>query len=169
MKKLFFKLPLVSMIGVFMLLLLGVSACSDDNDTVLDGDLKTQIKDYPLPERFFIYDKNDSNTSISDLIVLVIESSSKLKTVFGEDANELEKFDFDSYKLIYVQGIAPNNIENITSKWSYNKSFYKISFDVTPGMLCVMTPWSKGFLLPKGMNKKVKAEVNYYRLICGNN
>lgn len=159
MKKLFFKLPLVSMIGAFMLLLLGVSACSDDTDPALEGDIETQIKDYPLPERFFIYD--EGKTTVGDLRVIVIESSSKFKIVFGEDANELEKIDFNSYKLVYVQGIAPNDVGSITSEWSTKKSSYKVSFDVTIGIFCVLTPWSKGFLLPKGMKKEVKAEVNY--------
>ena len=148
------KLRLMSklaiIVGIVVMSICGV-ACSDDKDLGADFD-KSQIVDYPLPDRFSIKTTPDK--------AIIIDSSFQFKQVFGEKREELDKIDFDHYNLIYIQGVAPQNVEKITPLWSTDKSPAGLSLDVQYGLLTALDPWSRAYLVPKGL-KKIKVEVNY--------
>ncbi len=142
------KLAIIA--GIIMMSICGVS-CSDDKDLGTDFD-KSQIVDYPLPDRFSIKASPDK--------AIIIDSSFQFKQVFGEKSEELNKVDFNRYNLIYIQGVSPQDVVEITPLWNTDKTPARLSLDVQYGLLTVLDTWSRAYLVPKGL-KKINIKVNY--------
>ena len=137
-------------IGAVVLIICGVS-CSDDKDLGTDFD-KTQIVDYPLPDRFSIKTSPDK--------AIIIDSPFQFKQIFGEKRKELDMIDFNRYTLVYIQGISPQDVLEITTLWNTDETPVSLSLDVQYGWQTALDLWSRAYLVPKGL-KKINVEVNY--------
>lgn len=120
-------------------------ACSDENKVIMQ-----QIE---MPEGMEL--------SIQDETVVIVNSASECKTLFGESYESLKSVDFETYDLVYLQGGSAHGIKDIQTLWNLNTDPYQLSIVIVQDYTTEYARWAAGFLMLKEQAKEVVVSVNY--------
>lgn len=130
---------------LFAMLVSVCGSCSDDDKVIMQ-----QIE---MPDGI------ESNTQ--DERAVIVNSASECKALFGESYEYLKSVDFETYKLVYLQGGSAHGIKDMQFSWDLATDPYRLSVMITQDYTTEYDRWAVGFLMLKEQAREIDVSVSY--------
>lgn len=112
------------------------------------------VKSYKMPYNL--------NVDVENETAVIIRNQEDFDIFFGNVRDKLEKIDFNSYSLLYVQGTSANAVTDIKTFWYQEHSPDQLTILIeNDNFLSEYREWCVGFLLQKEMAEDVNVKVLY--------